>query len=127
MKAGDAVRGVIIRTDLDSYLDLRALSGYTSLSRRTLQALVNDAHDPLPSYRVGGKVLVRRSECDAWLARRRNRKPLALARLAAADAEALLKVRPRSSPPLDKPTRPAYDQDASARDGLAKRTEKEGA
>ncbi len=76
-------------------LDLRGLAGYLSLSRRTPQDLVNDPTDPLPTYRVGAKLLVRRSEADAWMARRRNRKPLAAARLAAADAHALLTARPK--------------------------------
>ncbi len=56
---------------------------------------MNDLIDPLPTYRVGAKLLVRRSEADAWMARRRNRKPLAAARLAAADAHALLTARPK--------------------------------
>ena len=76
-------------------MDLRALAGYLSLSRRTLQDLVNDPTDPLPTYRVGVKLLARRSEVDTWMARRRNRKPLAAARLAQADARALLAARPR--------------------------------
>jgi hypothetical protein len=33
---------------------------------------VNDAAHPLPCYRVGGKILVRRSEYDAWVARYRQ-------------------------------------------------------
>lgn len=87
------VESVSVHTELDPWLDLRALARYVSLSRRTLQNLVNDTGDPLPSYRVGAKLLVRRSEVDAWMARRRNRKPLEAARLAAADAQALLAAR----------------------------------
>lgn len=89
------VGSVAVRVDLDPWLDLRALAGYLSLSRRTLQALVNDPADPLPTYRVGSKLLARRSEVDDWMARRRNRKPLAVAALAHADARALLMARPR--------------------------------
>lgn len=112
MKAGDVVRAVTVRVDLDPFLDLRALAGYASLSRRTLQALVNDAEDPLPSYKVGGKILVRRSEFDQWMARRRNRRPLAAAALAQADAQALLAARPRDRlAPLDKPRGDAYKRD----------------
>jgi excisionase family DNA binding protein len=88
---------VNISTDLDPYYSLKGLAGYASLSRRTLQDLVNDTTDPLPSFRVGAKVLVRKSDFDRWMARRRNRKPLAAARLAAADAQALLGLRPRKS------------------------------
>ncbi len=89
------VEAVSIQQDLDPYFSLTGLAGYASLSRRTLQDLINDTSDPIPSYRVGTKLLVRRSEFDAWLARRRNRKPLEAARLAAADARALLTARPQ--------------------------------
>ncbi len=89
------VGSVAVRVDLDPWLDLRALAGYLSLSRRTLQDRANDPTDPLPTYRVGAKLLARRSEVDAWMARRRNRKPRAAAALAAADARALLTARPR--------------------------------
>ena len=87
------IQAVTIQTDLDPYFSLQGLAGYSCLSRRTLQALVNDPRDPLPSYRVGGKILVRKSEFDPWIARRRNRKPLEAAQLAAADAQALLAAR----------------------------------
>ncbi len=89
---------VAVSLPLDPWLDLRALAGYLSLSRRTVQNLVSDATDPLPTYRVGAKLLARRSEVDAWMARRRNRKPLAAAQLAAADARALLTARPKRQP-----------------------------
>ena len=89
------IEAVTIQTDLDPYLSLKGLAGYASLSRRTLQDLVNNPQDPLPSYRVGGKIIVRKSEFDQWLSRRRNSKAHALTRLAAADARALLSARPR--------------------------------
>lgn len=89
------VEAVTLHTDMDPYLSLTGLVGYSSLSRRTLQDLVNDPQDPLPSYRVGGKIVVRKSEFDGWMTRRRNRNPLDAARLAAADAAGLLKAHPR--------------------------------
>jgi len=89
------IEAVTIQTDVDPYLSLKGLAGYASLSRRTLQDLVNDTSDPIPSFRVGGKILVRKSEFDKWLARRRNRKPLEAGHLAAADARALLQARAR--------------------------------
>ena len=89
------IEAVTIHQDIDPWLSLRALAEYCSLSRRTLQDLVNDPQDPLPSYRIGGKLLVRKSEFDHWMTRRRNRKPLDAARLAAADAAGLLKAPPR--------------------------------
>jgi len=59
---------VIIRTDLDPFLSLTALAGYSGLSVRKLRAYLHDALHPLPHSRVGGKILVRRSEFDAWIA-----------------------------------------------------------
>jgi excisionase family DNA binding protein len=87
---------VQLHVGLDPYLSLRALAEYAGLSRRTLHNLVNDPHDPVPSYRIGGKLLVRRSEFDTWIARRRNTRAQALTHLAAADAHALLTARNNS-------------------------------
>lgn len=53
----------------DAYLPLRELSRYAGLSVRLLRGYLRDATGPLPHYRVGGKVLVRRSEYDAWARR----------------------------------------------------------
>jgi hypothetical protein len=69
----DQVRGVlaerlIIGTHLDPYLSLRALSDYCCLSIRTLRHHLQDMTHPLPHFKVGGKVLVRRSHFDAWIA-----------------------------------------------------------
>ena len=89
---------VSVAVHWDSWLTLRALAAYSSLSPRTLQAHLHDFRDPIPSYRVGSKVLIKRSEFDAWLARRRNTKAQALAHLAAADAQALLSSRPQKIP-----------------------------
>ena len=59
---------VVISTSLDPFLPLGALSEYSGLSVRKLRDHLNDPVRPLPHYLVGGKVLVRRSEFDAWLA-----------------------------------------------------------
>jgi Helix-turn-helix domain len=64
---------VIVTTPLDPFLTLRALAGYSGMSPRWLRAQLTDPHHPLPCYRLpGGKILVRRSEFDAWLARYRQ-------------------------------------------------------
>jgi excisionase family DNA binding protein len=55
----------------DAYLDLAALSRVVGLSRRTLRDWIHAAADPMPAYKVGGKLLVRRSEFDRWMSRRR--------------------------------------------------------
>jgi hypothetical protein len=56
----------------DVYLPLRALASYAGLSVRTLRMYLTHPANPLPCYRVGGKVLVRRSEYDAWVLRFRS-------------------------------------------------------
>lgn len=53
----------------DGYLGLRALARYSGLSVRTLRRYLHDPAQPLPHYRIGGRVLVRRSDFDAWAAR----------------------------------------------------------
>ncbi len=53
------------------WLDLRALTGYACVSERTLRTWIHDGDDPLPAYRVGTKILVRRSEFDRWMERHR--------------------------------------------------------
>jgi hypothetical protein len=64
---------VVISTPLDPFLSLRALAGYSDLSVRKLRDCLDDLAHPLPCYRVGGKLLVRRSEFDAWIAAYRQR------------------------------------------------------
>lgn len=63
---------VIVSTQLDPFLALTALAAYSGLSVRKLREYLDDAAHPLPCYRVGGKILVRRSEFDAWIARHRQ-------------------------------------------------------
>ncbi len=63
---------VIISTALDPFLSLRALAGYSGISVRKLHEYLADPINPLPHYRVGGKILVRRSEFDAWIVRYRQ-------------------------------------------------------
>ena len=63
---------VIVSTPLDPFLPLTALAAYSGLSVRKLRAYLEDPAHPLPCYRVGGKILVRRSEFDTWLVRFRQ-------------------------------------------------------
>jgi len=64
---------VIVSTQLDPFLPLKALATYSGLSVRTLREYLTDSVNPLPHYRVGGKILVRRSEFDGWIATYRHR------------------------------------------------------
>ena len=56
---------VSVRID-DAYMPLKTLAGYAGLSERTLRGYLTHASHPLPCYRIGGKVLVRRSDFDQW-------------------------------------------------------------
>ena len=58
--------------DEDRYLDLRRLSEYSSISVRTLRDYLGDEMDPLPSYRVKKKILVRKAEFDEWMMKHRT-------------------------------------------------------
>ena len=51
----------------DKFLDIKSLSDYSSLSVRTLRDYIADDTNPLPSYCVKRKILVKRSEFDSWI------------------------------------------------------------
>ena len=81
---------------LDPYLSLRALASYCGLSVRTLREHINRLDHALPTYRVGTKILVRRSEFDSWMQRHRVLgKPSLIAALRAV-APRSLRTGPRS-------------------------------
>jgi excisionase family DNA binding protein len=67
VSATQAVDTVALATTWDPLLSVRALAAYSSLSERLLRSFLRDPEHPLPHYRIGGRVLVRRSEFDAWL------------------------------------------------------------
>jgi excisionase family DNA binding protein len=52
----------------DGYLGLRELAEYSGLCVRTLRGYLVDRARPLPHYRIGGRVLVKKSEFDEWAA-----------------------------------------------------------
>ncbi len=51
------------------WLGLRRLAEYADVSERTLRGWIHSPLNPLPAVRIGGKILVRRREFDAWLER----------------------------------------------------------
>jgi len=53
------------------WLGLCELRQYAAVSERTLRAWIHSPVDPLPAAQVRGKILVKRSEFDAWLERHR--------------------------------------------------------
>lgn len=71
--AAATVDRIAVTVPLDPYLPLTALAGYAGMSVRKLREFLTDTMHPLPCYRVGGKLLVRRSEFDAWVAVYRQR------------------------------------------------------
>jgi excisionase family DNA binding protein len=56
---------------ITEWMGLKQLTHYANVSERTLRAWIHAPVNPLPAVRVAGKILVRRSELDAWLARHR--------------------------------------------------------
>lgn len=69
---GILAQQVLISTSLDPFLSLQALATYSGLSRRKLRDYLTDPAHPLPCYRIGGKIVVRRSEYDTWATRYRQ-------------------------------------------------------
>ncbi len=62
-----------VTTPLDPYLSLRSLAAYSRCSVRWLRDRLTDPQHPLPCYRLpGGKILVKQSDFDAWIARYRQ-------------------------------------------------------
>lgn len=67
------VKEYALASPSDPYLTLKALAQYSACSLRWLRYRLGDPHQPLPCYRLpGGKILIRRSEFDAWIAQYRT-------------------------------------------------------
>jgi excisionase family DNA binding protein len=49
------------------YFTLRTLAAYSNCSVRWLRDRLMDRAHPLPHYRIGGKLLVKRDEFDQWM------------------------------------------------------------
>jgi hypothetical protein len=60
---------------LDPYFSLKNLSAYSDLSVRTLRTLLSRPVNPLPHYRLDGKILIKKSEFDTWLIQYRRASP----------------------------------------------------
>src|ERR1039458_7722806 len=54
------------------WLDLHALTKYAAVSERTIREWIHLSHNALPAVQVGKKLLVRRSDFDAWLENHRS-------------------------------------------------------
>ncbi len=87
-------RAILVLKMDDGYLGLSALSKYSGLSVKQLRGYIHDPANPLPAFQTDGgetgrgKLLVRRSEYDAW-AEKHLRRPSPQEDIDAAVAEAL--------------------------------------
>ena len=57
------------------YFDMKSLAVYASCSVRWLRDRLVDRNHPLPHYRIGGKLLVKRDEFDCWMIAHRVGSP----------------------------------------------------
>lgn len=53
--------------DHREWFDLKALQRYACVSERTLRTWIHRAVDPLPAFRIGTKLFVRRAAFDTWM------------------------------------------------------------
>ena len=58
-----SVQEVLLHFDRDRYMDKREAAEYTSLSVRNLEARLPE----IPHFRVGQKILFKKSEVDRWM------------------------------------------------------------
>ncbi len=58
-----SIQEVLLYFDPDRYMDKRGAAEYTSLSVRNLEARLSE----IPHFRVGNKVLFKKSELDHWM------------------------------------------------------------
>jgi excisionase family DNA binding protein len=54
---------------LREYMSVRELSEYTGICVRSLRDMLNASLNPIPAYRFGGSIKVKRSEFDEWAAK----------------------------------------------------------
>ncbi len=58
-----SVQEVLLYFSQDRYMNKRAAAAYTSLSTRNLEARLPE----IPHYRVGKKILFKKSKIDKWM------------------------------------------------------------
>jgi hypothetical protein len=69
---GELLRDPAVMWSGAGYLNLKTLATYSSCSIRWLRDRLADRVHPLPHYRVGGKVLVKKEDYDSWMAQFRT-------------------------------------------------------
>jgi excisionase family DNA binding protein len=92
-----SIAEVLLYMREDCYVSLREAAAYLAISERNLRARFL----AMPHYRVGGKILFKRSELDTWMGRhKKTSSDLDLDRLATEavnDLEALLDAERHAS------------------------------
>jgi excisionase family DNA binding protein len=77
-QAGEVIRAPAVRPAREAratrplapwpeWLDLHSLTEYAAVSERTVRNWIQAPVNPLLAVRIGGKILVKRSELDRWL------------------------------------------------------------
>jgi excisionase family DNA binding protein len=51
---------------LREYFSVKELSAYTGICVRTLRDMLNASANPIPAFRFGGSIKVKRTEFDDW-------------------------------------------------------------
>ena len=80
-----------MKHETTEWMGLKQVTLYVNLSNRTVRSWIHEQVDPLPAVRLRGKILVRRSELDAWLGRHR------VISLAKVDLDAIVREVRRNS------------------------------
>ena len=62
---------VDVQPKYGEFCDLTVLTDRMCISKRTIRCLVQQPDNPLPAYRVGGKLLFRWQEVETWVGRHR--------------------------------------------------------
>jgi len=71
----------LLAAGADPFLDLSTAADYLGVGRRTVERWIDLPPDvALPSYRLRGKIVIRRSEADAFVEHHRSRGRPSLAR-----------------------------------------------
>lgn len=78
----------------DRYFTLQQAAEYTGVARRTVERWMH-MPEPLPTFRIGGRILIRKSELDAWIEKvgRQPAGPEPAARVDPRVAEAVASIR----------------------------------
>ena len=50
-------------------MDIKALSRYSGISIRKLKDLIRHPEHPLPAYKVGGSIKIKKSEFETWISK----------------------------------------------------------